>query len=302
MAPSSDARCATDTDPIGGRLRTTPEAHRAPHPKCIGHDSVPAICSEEVSLVKKQLMVAPALGLALVAMAAAPATAADATGSYSATLNVINNSGASGEVWIDVEGATATVTLNASGLAAEFDGNPYPHVQHIHVGAQGVCPDISVDENGDGIISTTEGAPSYGGIGTTLSVGDADKSPAAGTNLTVAPSGASVEYMETFELNQETQDSLANGTAVIVVHGLDPATQPEGATAPSDLVPELPLAATSPALCGALEMQPAGSVDTGVAYPGNTGGNDAGMLALGGVLGLAAIGGMYVLRRANATR
>lgn len=251
--------------------------------------------------MKKQFVLAPALGLALVAMAAAPAMAADATGSYSSTLNQINNSGASGEVWIDVEGTTATVTLNASGLAAEFDGSPYPHVQHIHVGAQGVCPDMSADTNGDGIISTTEGAPSYGGIGTTLSVGDADKSPATGTDLTVAPSGATIEYMETFELNQETQDSLANGTAVIVVHGLDPATQPEGATAPSDLVPELPLAATSPALCGALEVQPVGSVDTGVAYPSSTG-TDAGMLAIGGVLGAVAIGGTYVFRRrANAT-
>lgn len=253
--------------------------------------------------MKKQFVLAPALGLALVAMAAAPAMAADATGSYSSTLNQINNSGASGEVWIDVEGTTATVTLNASGLAAEFDGSPYPHVQHIHVGAQGVCPDMSADTNGDGIISTTEGAPSYGGIGTTLSEGDADKSPATGTDLTVAPSGATIEYMETFELNQETQDALANGTAVIVVHGLDPATQPEGATAPSDLVPTLPLAATSPALCGALKMQPAGSVDTGVAYPMSTGGSDGGMLALGGVLGAAAIGGTYLLRRrGNATR
>ncbi|MFD4422066.1 hypothetical protein ACFWN7_11260 [Agromyces sp. NPDC058484] len=253
---------------------------------------------------KKALILAPALGLGLVAMgAAAPAMADHAAGSYSATLNEINNSGASGEAWIDVEGTVATVTLNASNLAAEFDGNPYPHVQHIHIGAQGVCPDMSVDANGDGIISTTEGAPSYGGIGTTLSVGDADKSPAAGTDLTVAPWGATIEYKETFELNQETQDSLANGTAVIVVHGLDPATQPEGATAPSDLVPELPLAATSPALCGALKMQPAGGVDTGVAGTGNTGGIDAGMLAIGGVIGAAAVGGAYVFaRRANATR
>lgn len=253
--------------------------------------------------MKKQLLLAPALGLALVATAAAPAMADHAAGSYSATLNAINNSGASGEVWIDVDGTTATVTLNATGLAAEFDGSPYPHVQHIHVGAQGVCPDMSADENGDGIISTTEGAPSYGGIGTTLSVGDADKSPDAGTDLTVAPSGPTIEYMETFELNQETQDSLADGTAVIVVHGLDPATQPEGATAPSDLVPELPLAATSPALCGALEMQPVGSVDTGVAYPTSTGGTDGGILALGGVLGAAAVGGIYLMRRrGNATR
>ncbi len=250
------------------------------------------------------MMAAPVLGLGLALAGAMPAMADHAMGSYAATLNQINNSGASGEVWIDVEGSTATVTLNASGLAETFNGAAYPHVQHIHVGAQGVCPGTEVDANGDGIISTTEGAGSYGGIGTTLSVGGADKSPNAGVDVTVAPSGSTITYKETFELNQETQDSLANGTAVVVVHGLDPATQPAGATAPSDLVPELPLAATSPALCGTLAMQPAGHADTGVAPVGSTtGGVENGMLALGGVLGAAALGGAFVLgRRSTATR
>ena len=40
---------------------------------------------------------------------------------------------------------------------------------------------------------------------------------------------------------------------MVVVHGLDPATLPAAAQSkPSDLVPSLPLAATSPALCGTL--------------------------------------------------
>ncbi|MDQ4138509.1 MAG: hypothetical protein M3116_06655, partial [Actinomycetota bacterium] len=162
-------------------------------------------------------------------------------------------------------------------------------------------PGMEVDENGDGIISTTEGQPAYGGIGTTLSIGEGNKEPEAGTNLEVAPSGDTIEYKETFELNQETQDSLADGTAVIVVHGLDPATQPEGATEPSDLVPELPLAATSPALCGALEMMPAGGADTGVVTASSTGGVDVGGLALGGAFAAAvAFAGAVVFRRQTA--
>ncbi|GEK79653.1 hypothetical protein [Agrococcus baldri] len=243
------------------------------------------------------LLVAPALGIGLVALSAAPAMAAHAEGSYSATLDEINSSGASGEVWIDVEGSEATVTLNASGLAAEFDGAPYPHVQHIHIGAQGVCPDMSADENGDGIISTTEGGPAYGEIGTTLSMGDADKSPAAGVDLMVAPSGDTISYEETFELDQATQDALAEGTAVVVVHGLDPATQPEGAMEPSDLVPELPLAATSPALCGALAMAPAGGVDTGVVTEDGANGAQLGFVAAGATLAAMLAAGVYVARR-----
>jgi hypothetical protein len=249
------------------------------------------------------LLAAPALGLGLVAMGAGPAMADHAEGSYSVTLGEINNSGASGEVWIDVVGAEATVTLTASGLAETFDDNPFPHVQHIHIGAQGICPDMSADENEDGIISTTEGAPSYGDIGTTLSVGGGDKSPDAGLDLMVAPSGSTIDYKETFELNQETQDALEAGTAVVVVHGLDPATQPESALEDSDLVPELPLAATSPALCGTLELMPAGGADTGVVITSNSTDGIAGMgfLALGGVLAAAAAGGIYTARRRTAS-
>ncbi len=251
---------------------------------------------------KKLLFLSPVFALGLVALSAGPAMADHAEGSYGAALNPINNSGATGEVWIDVEGTTATVTLNASGLAESFMNAPYPHVQHIHVGAQGVCPSPSADANGDGIISTTEGAPSYGAIGTTLSVGDGGKNPDSGVDLTIAPSGSTITYEETFELNQETQDSLAAGNAVVVVHGLDPATQPASGTSPSDLVPSLPLAATSPALCGELDVMPAGGAATGVVTQASDNGAMTGMLALGGVAVAAAGGAFLVGRRVKASR
>lgn len=245
------------------------------------------------------LLGAPALALGLVMLGAAPAMAHDASGSYSTMLEEINNSGASGEAWIDLEGTTATVTVNATGLAAEFDGAPYPHVQHVHIGAQGTCPSPDADTNGDGIISTTEGGPSYGDIGTTLSVGEADKSPAGGLDLAAAPAGDTISYEETFELDHATIDALDAGTAVVVVHGLDPATQPESGMSESDLVPELPLAATSPALCGSLAMAPAGGVDTGVEQ--GTDGSAMALTALGGLLAVGTVAGVVMLRRRAIT-
>ncbi|MCZ2404893.1 hypothetical protein IV498_17400, partial [Paenarthrobacter sp. Z7-10] len=100
--------------------------------------------------------------------------------------------------------------------------------------------------------------------------------------------------------------SLKAGTAVVVVHGLDPATLPAAAQKEkSDLVPSLPLAATSPALCGTLvasqmTSMPGGAPGTGVvnaaATTATSTGVDAGMVAAGGGLMLAA-GATFMLRR-----
>jgi hypothetical protein len=176
-------------------------------------------------------------------------------------------------------------------------------VQHIHVGGKGQCPAPGADANGDGVISTTEGAPAYGKIGTTLST-SGDTSPAAGLDLKVAGQGGAYTIDRSFPLNAETKAALQNGTAVVVVHGLDPATlSAAGQAAKSDLVPSLPLAATSPALCGTLAVgqmnMPVGGADTGVAQTPQK--NIAGELALGGGLVLAAAaGGTYIVRRRKA--
>jgi hypothetical protein len=245
-----------------------------------------------------RFMAVPTLALGALALSTAPAMAHDGPHSYQSTLGQINGSSASGTVTVDVNGSEAHAVLKVSGLAGTFMDAPYPHVQHIHGGAQGTCPAPSVDANGDGVISTTEGAPSYGGIVTTLSA-SGDTSPAAGLDLKVAGQGGSYTIDRTFQLNAETKAALEAGTAVVVVHGLDPATlSPAGAEAKSDLAPELPLAATSPALCGTLAegmAMPVGGADTGVAASSSP---DAGALALGGGLALVALaGGAYVVRR-----
>ncbi len=254
---------------------------------------------------KSLLLAAPALALGALALAMpGTASAADST-SYQAQLAALNHSSGSGTVMISLSGSQATITEHVSGLAATFSGKPYPHVQHIHIGAMGTCPTTAADANKDGVISTTEGAASYGGIGTTLST-SGDTSPAAGTTLTVAPSGASYDYSRTVTLDAKTLASLQAGTAVVVVHGLDPATlsaQAQGER--SDLVPSLPLAATSPALCGTLtasqmSVMPGGAAGTG---GGSTAGvQDEGMLALGGGLIAAGVlaGGFAARRRASS--
>jgi hypothetical protein len=243
-----------------------------------------------------------ALGIGLLAVPGI-ASAADGT-SYQAQLGAINGSGGSGSFMMSLNGSTATITEHVSGLAATFSGAAYPHVQHIHIGAKGQCPTMSADTSGDGVISTTEGGPFYGAIGTTLST-SGDTSPAAGTTLTVAPSGGSFDYSRTFALDAATLASVKAGTAVIVVHGLDPATLPAAAQSePSDLVPSLPLAATSPALCGTLTASQMSSMPSGAA---NTGGGstaglqDEGLIAGGGALLVAAsvVGGVALRRRTS---
>ncbi|MDI3212285.1 CHRD domain-containing protein [Arthrobacter sp. AL12] len=252
--------------------------------------------------MKKTLrfMAVPTLALAAIALSGSPAMAADQ--SYQSTLGQLNGSAGSGTITLDVTGDQAHVVLKVSGMPATFMDAPYPHVQHIHGGAQGVCPAPSADKDGDKVISTTEGAPSYGAIVTTLST-SGDTSPAAGLDLKVGGQGASYTVDRTFELNAETKAALKAGTAVVVVHGLDPATlSAAGQAAKSDLAPTLPLAATSPALCGTLKAgqmkMPAGGADTGVTQETGT---DTGALAVGGGLALIALaGGAYVIRRRTA--
>lgn len=249
--------------------------------------------------MKKPIRMFIPLAAAAVAIAMSPTAAfADgADGTYQTSLDPLNGSSGSGMAMITVQGDQATVKMSWTGLPKTFKDADYPHVQHIHIGSQGTCPTSADDKNGDGIVDTVEGQPSYGEIGTTLSV-KGDTSPNAATDLKVAPGGDTLEYNRTITLSQDVVDSLSSGTGVIVVHGLDPATlSKKAAEAKSNLVPSLPLAATSPALCGALDMTPKGGVDTG---SGSTSGvEDLGMLGLGG--GLLAVAGVGMLARRRRT-
>jgi hypothetical protein len=204
---------------------------------------------------KENLLVGAVL-IAMLSLAAVPMTAkADSPITYTAALKPLNRSGGSGTLTIKLTGNQAQVSEHFTGLAATYKGAPYPHVQHIHIDGHHTCPPASADTSGDGVINTTEGMPSYGMIGTTLTV-SGDTSPAAALNLRTAPAGRDVTYHRTITLDPATLASLRNKNAVIVVHGLDPSTLPPKArTEPSDLDPSLPLAVTSPALCGPLVQE-----------------------------------------------
>lgn len=238
-----------------------------------------------------------AVSLGGMALGATPAVAA--TQSYQATLAPLNGSTASGMLMLTLDGDQATITEQASGLPATFNNAPYPHVQHIHINGMGTCPTAAADANGDGVVNTTEGAPSYGPIGTTLSV-SGPTTPEAGTVLTIAPSGATIDYHRTFTLDAATVTAIQANKAVIVVHGLDPSTLSAKAQGEkSDLVPSLPLAATSPNLCGVLTAAQTSAVPSdGVATgAGGTSGTEDGMLILIGGSLLAGSAILFGARR-----
>lgn len=243
----------------------------------------------------RRILLPLAAAAAVTAMSPMAYASSGATNWYGAKLDPLNHATGSGMLTMTLRGNQATIAEHWSGLASTFSGAPYPHVQHIHIGGNGQCPTMSADKNGDGVVSTTEGLPSYGSIGTTLSV-KGDTSPAAGTNVKIAPAGASTDYSRTITLDNDTLQSIESGTAVIVVHGLDPSTLSKRAqNEKSDLVPSLPLAATSPALCGVLSAMP-GAPQTG---SGSTAGVEhTGLLGLGsGLLAMGAFGAAVTRRR-----
>ncbi len=283
------------------------------------------------------LVALPMVGAAAPAFAqgsATPSPSATPTQTYTATLAPVPLNGANsagGTLTLALNGTTATITEDVHGLASTFMGKPFPHVQHIHGLAMGTCPTASADANKDGVISTPEAQPDYGAIQTTLST-TGDTSPAAGTDISIAPSGSSYHYSRTIQLDANTMKAIDANNAVIVVHGIDPATAPKAAsTEKSPLVPSLPLAATAPALCGKLVAStstapsapatapsappsaspttpPPGQVSPVPSGPAQTGGGstagvqDVGLFALGGAALAAAGAALGFRRRSKSSR
>lgn len=280
-----------------------------------------------MSKIYRLLAVASIAGLTgLTLIAPASATALDDTTTYQATLNPVPlntpEGAASGNVTVTIVGDQATVseevkglastlptdlaTLAALGIPEAFAGAPFPHVQHVHINGGNACPTAAADTNGDGVISTVEGKPAYGGIGTTLSVSGATDMSTA-TDVTLAPSGGGFTYSRTFTINAETLSAIQANKAVIVVHGLDPATAPAASlTTPNSLGVTLPgqdkevaMIATAPALCGVLEASqmaavPVGSADTG---GGSMAATDNGWLFGIGAILLVAAGAVFLTRK-----
>ncbi|WP_164701797.1 hypothetical protein [Modestobacter sp. KNN46-3] len=239
----------------------------------------------------------PAIAIAAAAfplLTMSTAFAHEGATSYQADLGALNQSGVDGTGMVTLDGNTATVMIEASGLLAGS-----PHAQHFHIGALGECPTDADDTDGDGFLSTTEGAPAYGAIGTSLTT-TGDTSPDSGLAIDRFPTAddGTLSYERTFEVTDDVHAAFEAGTAVLVVHGVD--KNDSGAydgDVMSDLDPSLPMEATAPAACGALEVAqmgaaPAGGAETGA---GSTSGTEntavigVGVLAAAGAAGAGAI-------------
>ena len=244
-----------------------------------------------------------AFALPTVAIAAAAfplltmSAASAADGSFQADIGALNGSGVSGTAMVTLEGNQATVMVDATGL---LEGSP--HAQHFHIGAEGTCPTDADDEDGDGFLSTSEGAPFYGGIGASLTT-EGDTSPDSGLAIDRFPTTGDLAYERTFEVSDDVVASFEAGTAVYVIHGVDK----DGSGAydgdvKSDLDPSLPMEATAPAGCGTLASAQMGTAPDGGAETGagsTSGVEEQAAIAVGSLalVGEAAAGAVAYRRR-----
>lgn len=249
--------------------------------------------------LKKTFIRSLALGsvTALSVAALSPAVfAASSTQMYQANLTALNKSGTTGTATVKVTGNQVTVTVDTTGASANL-----PHAQHIHIGGKNVCPTMSDDSNHDGILTTAEGQPSYGGIKVSLTTsGDTSaNSGLAVKRFPTASASGKVSYSRTFTLPSGVSASdIANG--VIVQHGVaslsGDKTKYDG-SAKSGLDKSLPQEATVPAACGKLTAVPTGGASTG---GGSTAGiENVSIFALGGAAIIAA-GAAFVYSRRTA--
>lgn len=261
------------------------------------------VARDGVNMRSTQKLVTLALGSAAMLPFIGAGTAFAAEGNSSTNLKpvVLNGVDGSGTASASVIGNTIEVKFTASGLLAGS-----PHAAHIHFGADArkECPVATDDSNDDGKLNTTEGGPAYGPVVVSLTkTGDTSAKSGLAIDRFDTAAGGNISYERgSIKVASEVADAVADGTAVIVIHGADfnDNGKYDGA-AKSDLDPKLPAEATAPALCGALTAMPAGSVASG-AGGSSTETMNEGMLALGGGLILMAVGsGVYSVRRARAT-
>jgi hypothetical protein len=172
---------------------------------------------------------------------------------FRAQLEPLNGSGASGHAKLTLEGNKLNAKINSHGLAPNL-----PHAQHIHGFEQAVseCPSLAADDDGDGLVNTLEGLPSYGPILLSFTT-TGDTSPSSGLAVDRFPPanpGGSVNYKRTIAVSSEIANKL--GMFHVVQHGVD--LNGNGkydfeAAGPSELDPSLPQEATIPANCGVIE-------------------------------------------------
>lgn len=249
--------------------------------------------------ITKVAVMAPALGLLALTTMGGTAYADEGHG-LRAQLDQLNDSGATGNVMVNVDGTTLSVEMMASGLVAD-----QPHAAHIHYGeeARNECPSLAQDDaNDNGRLTTTETVPAYGPIVVSLTT-SGDTSPESGLavdRFDTAPGGELTYKRGRIEVSEDLAEDITSGEAAVVIHGVDYNDNGEyDGKAKSDLDDSLPAEATDPATCGVLSAMGAGGADTGAG--GTQGGVDTGVLGAGA---LAMLGGALLLgrRQLSSTR
>lgn len=194
-------------------------------------------------------------------------------------LTQLNDSGAGGTASLTAtDDGRLKVVIDARGLVPG-----QPHAQHIHGSLEGgehfMCPSLSDDEDGDGILTNEEAVGEYGTLFFSLTTrgGSGAASGLAIDRMPVADSTGALHYERTFSAKRVPDALLDHLSAThIVQHGIDvnqngkydlaalgPSTFAE--TLGVDGVPE---EATDPATCGLVlgasaPMPPHGGIETG---------------------------------------
>ncbi len=246
-------------------------------------------------------------GLAVLAIPTAAAADSHTAQRYSATIGEANESGASADAELLLDGNEVTVRIDGNGF---FDG--FPHAMHLHgePGGDNVCGPLNpgdagfeaADTDGDGFLSVVEGVPAYGPVTVSLTT-EGDTSGDSGLAVDRFTTSGTLDYERTFEVSDEVAANLSS--LHIVVHAADLTGSGEigdlenedGTMKMSSLDPELPFEATAPAACGQIvTMGTATGPDTGAGGTAPSPAGDNGAL-LAGVLGLGALGTLAATRR-----
>ena len=146
------------------------------------------------------LVLVAALSVALASVAFAQGTTGQRY--FKAELNPLNRSGAEGTAILKKDGMQLTTRIFTDDMAPNL-----PHAQHIHGFEQAVseCPTLAADDNGDGLVNTAEGLPSYGPIQASLTTrGDTSpESALAVSRFPVANSSGFLRYERTFTVPRD---------------------------------------------------------------------------------------------------
>jgi hypothetical protein len=199
----------------------------------------------------------------------------------------------SGELWVTLIGNKAKFTLQVGGLLDKA-----PHAAALYANAGGKCPTAANagDNNGHRAVTLTDAAPVLGSAGTSLTVsGDTD--PSSVLALDRYPAAGAYTYSRTFVIAPAVAAAVKQGTAVMVVDGID---YNENGQYDNTLGMTSGVYAESaaPALCGAFVASQMQSVPTGsAATGGGPGGGPSGTntLARFGALSLLAAAGAAVV-------